>query len=63
MQKMSIVFGCVVLLSACATPAPKYEYTKEGVSSRERDSASSACQYEIRLGKTPNAEANGLQKV
>lgn len=62
MQKMSIVFGLAVLLSACAAP-PKYDYVKEGASVHERTNASSECQYQIRLNKTPAAEAGELIKL
>lgn len=62
MQKISIVFGLAVLLSACAAP-PRYDYVKEGASAHEKTNATSECQYQIRLNKTPQAEANDLTKL
>lgn len=62
MKKICMVFGLAALLSACAAP-PKYDYVKEGASAHEKDSASSECQYQIRLNKTPASEAKELTKL
>ena len=62
MQKKYTVFGCAVLLSACAAP-PKYDYVKEGVSEHEKTNASSECQYQIRLSKAPVIDAGQLLKL
>jgi hypothetical protein len=62
MEKMSVVFGLAVLLSACAAP-PRYDYVKVGATDHEKTSASSECQYQIRLNKTPSVDAAELTKL
>jgi hypothetical protein len=62
LQKICVVFGLALLLTACAAP-PRYEYTKEGASDHEKINSISECQYQIRLNKTPPAEINELNHL
>lgn len=62
MKKISTVFSLAVLLSACAAP-PRYDYVKEGASNHDKTNATSECQYQIRLNKTPQVEAHDLTKL
>ena len=62
MKNISIVFSLAFLLSACASP-PRYGYVKEGASAHDTTNSTSECQYQIRLNKTPQTEADGLMKL
>lgn len=62
MKKEWLVIAAVMFLGACATP-PRYEYAKEGASDHQRTDASSECQYQIRLNKTPVNEQAELFKL
>lgn len=51
-----------LLLTGCAAPA-RFDWVKDGASRSDRDTASSECQYQIRLNKTAAAEQSELFKL
>lgn len=63
-MRLMLTACCVlsVLLTGCETPA-RFDWVKEGASKHDRDSASSECQYQIRLNKTAAPEQAELFKL
>ena len=57
-----MIFMGAVVMSACSAP-PKYDWVKEGASDFQRTDALSACQYQIKLNKTPEAQEPELLKL
>jgi hypothetical protein len=50
------------VLSGCAAPQ-KFDWIKEGASSRERDTALSECSYQIKLNKAAATDQAELLKL
>ena len=62
MKKQILIATTSFILVACASPA-RYDFAKEGASEHQKTSASSECDYQVRLNKTPADEQSGLIKL
>lgn len=63
MRHLFLIASAGFLLSACASPPPKYAWLKEGASEHQRTNDTSECTYQVRLNKTPVAEQKELHSL